>query len=102
MQLSFEGWARNHGKKVMVNQRLAKDNIKKKAFPMQQNQFKVCRMTTDEDGTEGAKVLFSTSMRLGGDQMGELTLTTRDIVLLAKLCMADRTVSSIFEAYAEA
>ena len=81
MRLSFRGWARDHGEKLMVDQRLKRDMLSD-AKTVKKGELQISVVPSARTNHNLVKVFFSTDMRLGGDQMGVLTLSNRDLSMM--------------------
>jgi|CXWL01.1.fsa_nt_gi hypothetical protein len=95
MRIEFEGWSRNHGAKVMFDQNLCKANLTDDPFPMTREEVKVKILSPEKDLAEGVEVCFGTDMRLGGDQLVTIRLSSRELAMLAKAGNDHKTLKEL-------
>lgn len=102
MEIQFEGWARNHGPKTMMRTRLLAEHIVDNPFPLKQGELAAQVLRPNDDMADGIKLYFSTSMRLGGDQLGTIVISTKELMRMLKACVKEKTLQHIIDLYNDA
>jgi hypothetical protein len=103
MQLTFTGWAKDHGLKTMLSKTLREEQIVEDPFqpPMSKGEVKAKVLRPDEDMADGIRIYFSSEMRLGGSQLGQLQISTKELMRMVKACIAERPVEAVVKLYNE-
>lgn len=100
MRVGFEGWQRNHGMKMMLDQSVVSIPIVDSWDSLNKNQVGIKRYTTD--GTQsGVTLNFYTDVRLGGGQIGEISLSRKELVHLLKGYAGDLTLETFAKWFSE-
>lgn len=85
MKISFKGWARDHGEKPMVNASITPETMLD-CSPFHIGQLRARVTDPEADLFEGVEVQFGTSVKLGGDHVGVLRISKRELVHMLNAC----------------
>ena len=66
---------------------------------MEKGTIKAKVLRPDEDMADGVRLYFSSDLRLGGDQLGQIQLSTKELMRMLKATMKDRPLDTFIKLY---
>lgn len=85
MKIDLTGWSRNCGIKTMIDRPLSPD-MSSYDRSLSMGEIMLRRTDADKDLFDGIDILFSTSIKLGGDHFVSLRQSRRELMLLLNIC----------------